>query len=197
MSISILEATNNAINIQDIYSLFSTVINKFFKLLRPENNSYKHTDYYIAYINDLLKEDNISITKCVTFIIMTIYHESLKNRFRINYKNSRSFEKDIINDAVCILENDINLQYIIKKINYILSSINLENYYDKYKEFFGCELSINYDNITEINNNNIKNIYENFHKIKRLVTLFKLNVYCNEEIDEIDDYLFCLFYYSD
>jgi hypothetical protein len=197
MSISILQDTNNAINIQDTYSLFSTVINNFLKLLRPENNSYKHTDYYITYFNDLLKEDNISITKCVIFIIMTIYHESLTNRFRTNYKNSRSFEKDIINDAVRILENDINLQYIIKKINNILSSINLENYYDKYEEFFGCELLINYDNITEINNDNIKNIYENFHKIKRLVTLFKLNVYCNEEINEIDDYLFCLFYYSD
>ncbi len=198
MSTLLLEATNNAIKIQEIYPLFSTVINKFLKLLQSQNNIYKNTDYYVSYINDLLKEDNISISKCSTFIIMTIYNEGHKNMYSINDKLSRSVEKDIINNAINILENDIILQHIIKKINNILSSINLEKYYDKYKELFGYELNINYDIITKINADNIKAIYENFHKIKRLITLLKLkNIHYIEEINEIDDYLFCLFYYSD
>lgn len=201
MSVSIIEARNNFIKIQEMYSLFFNVVNKFLKLLEPQNNSYKNVEYYITYINDLLNEDNMSITKCTTFMIMTIFHESQKySRYNNNDNNKlvRSFEKDIINDAICILENEHNLQHIIQKINNILISINIENYYEAYKEKFGCELCINYDTIYEINYENIKTIYENFHKIKRLTIIMQEDIYYSvEEINDIDNYLFCLFYYVD
>jgi hypothetical protein len=96
-----------------------------------------------------------------------------------------------------ILSNKYITDHIIKTINNVLL-VNFEKYYDIYNTNYGCELSINYNTITEINSINIKNIYENFHKIKRLIVIAELEKSLNiEEINEIDDYLFCLFYYDD
>lgn len=129
---------------------------------------------------------------------MAIYNENLKYRhYMTKDKEFKHTEKEIINELIFILSNDNILDHIIIKINDILS-INLEEHYHKYKEHYGCELSINYNIITEINSENIKDIYENFHKIKRLIILSKLEEsYDMEEINEIDNCLFCLFYYNE
>jgi hypothetical protein len=190
------DVTNSMIVIQELYILFFITVNKFLKLLQNQHDIYKHTDFYIHHINELLKEDKLSISKCCIFMIMTIYNENLSYRYQNNKKN-RHIEKEIINEIIFILSNDTILVHFIKKINDILS-VNLENYYHKYEEYYGCQLNINYNIITEIKSENIKDIYENFHKTKRLIMLSNLQeTYDMEDIDEIDNYLFCLFYYNE
>jgi len=195
---TLLDVTNNMIEIQELYILFFITVNKFLKLLQNEKNIYKNTDYCIDHINELLSEEKISIKKCSIFIIMAIYNENLTYRYNTNNKSReiKYSEKEIINQIIYILSNDTILVHVKKKINDILS-INLEEHYYKYEKHYGCELNINYEPITEINSENIKDIYENFHKIKRLIILSKLEEYDIEEINEIDNCLFCLFYYNE
>ena len=196
--ITLLDVTNNMIQTQELYLLFFITVNKFLKLLQTQNNIYKNTDFYIEHINELLSEDKLSLTKCCIFIIMAIYNENLS--YRYNTTKNKEFkyaEKEIINELIFILSNDSILDHLIKKINDVLS-INLESYYHIYENHYSCELIINYNSITEINSENIKDIYENFHKIKRLIILSKLEEsYDMEEINEIDNCLFCLFYYNE
>ena len=196
--ITLLDVTNNMIQTQELYILFFITINKFLKLLQIQNNIYKDTNFYIEHINELLSEEKLSLRKCSIFIIMAIYNENLKYRhYMTKDKEFKHTKKEIINELIFILSNDNILDHIIIKINDILS-INFEEHYHKYKEHYGCELSINYNIITEINSENIKDIYENFHKIKRLSILSKLEEsYDMEEINEIDNCLFCLFYYNE
>jgi hypothetical protein len=195
---TLLDVTNNMIQTQELYLLFFITVNKFFKLLQTKNNIYKNTDFYIEHINELLSEDKLSLTKCSIFIIMAIYNENLSYRSQTTKnKEIKYAEKEIINEFIFILSNDTILVHVIKKINDVLS-INLGSYYHIYENHYSCELNINYKPITEINSENIKDIYENFHKIKRLIILSKLEEsYDMEEINEIDNCLFCLFYYNE
>lgn len=194
--ITLLDVTNNMIATQELYILFFISLNKFLKLLQDQNN-YKNSDYYINHINELLKEDKLSISKCSVFIIMAIYNENLSFKYQSDKRKNRHIEKEIINEFIFILSNDIILANTIKKINDILL-VNLENYYHNYETHYNCQLTINYDVITEINSENIKDIYENFHKMKRLIILSKLGeMYNIDEIYEIDNHLFCLFYYNE
>jgi hypothetical protein len=194
---TLLDVTNNMIVIQELYLLFFITVNKFLKLLQQQNNIYKGTDFYINHINNLLSEDKLSISKCSIFIIMAIYNENLCYRHHLINNKNRTIEKEVINEMIFILSNDSVLVHFIKKINDILS-INLENYYHNYTRHYGCELHINYEPITNVNSENIKDIYENFHKIKRLIIISELQeTYDMEEINEIDNYLFCLFYYNE
>jgi hypothetical protein len=195
--ITLLDVTNNMIATQELYILFFISLNKFLKLLQDQNNYKNNTNYYFNYINELLKEDKLSISKCSVFIIMAIYNENLSYRYQLDKMKNRHIEKEIINEFIFILSNDIILINTIKKINDILL-VNLENYYNIYETHYQCRLTINYDAIVEINSENIKDIYENFHKIKRLIVLSKLGeTYNMDEIYEIDNYLFCLFYYNE
>ena len=196
--ITLLDLTNNMIQTQQLYVLFFITINNFLKLLQTQNNIYKDTNFYIEHINELLSEDKLSLTKSSIFIIMAIYNENLKYRhYMTKDKNFKHTEREIINKLIFILSNDNLLDHIIIKINNILS-INFQEHYHKYKEHYACELNINYNIITKINSENIKDIYENFHKIKRLIILSKLEEsYDMEEINEIDNCLFCLFYYNE
>jgi len=195
--ITISDVINNTTNKEQQYGLFFIILNKFLKLLQHQNNIYKNTDFCIDTINNLIKEDNLSIRNCSTFIIMSIYNENLTQYHNINNKQTKLIEKEIINNLVYILSQNAVLVHVIEIINNILL-VNFEEYYDKYKEYYGCEININYDAIAEINNENIKDVYENFHKIKRLILIAKLEEsFDMREINEIDNCLFCLFYYSD
>jgi hypothetical protein len=194
--ISIKDVINNTTTIQELHMLFFVAVNKFLKLLHHQDNIYKNKDFYINTINNYIKEDKLSIKKTAIFIIMIIYNENLCNFQKINNK-LRYIEKIIISELIMILSNKYITDHIIKTINNVLL-VNFEKYYDIYNTNYGCELSINYNSIIEINSINIKNIYENFHKIKRLIVIAELEKSLNiEEINEIDDYLFCLFYYDD
>jgi hypothetical protein len=196
--ITLLDVTNNMIQTQELYILFFITVNKFLKLLQIQNNIYKNTNFYIDYINELLSEDKLSLRKCSIFIIMAIYNENLSCRYNLTKnKEFKHCEKEIINEFIFILSNDSILDHLIKKINGVLS-INLEGHYHNYETHYSCELRLNYNPIIEINSENIKDIYENFHKIKRLIILSKLQEsYDMEEINEIDNCLFCLFYYNE
>ena len=194
--ITLLDVINNTTTIQELHMLFFVAVNKFFKLLKHPDNIYKNKEFYINTINDLIKEDKLSIKKIAIFIIMIIYNENLCHFQKINNK-LRSAEKVIISELIFILSNKYIMDYVIKVINNVLL-VNLKKYYHIYNTNYGCELSINYNAITEINSINIKDVYENFHKIKRLIVIAKLEeTYTIEEINEIDDCLFCLFYYND
>ena len=128
---------------------------------------------------------------------MSIYNENITQYHNTNNRQTKLIEKEIINNLVYILSQNAILVHVIEIINNILL-VKFEEYYDKYKEYYGCEISINYDAIVEINNANIKDVYENFHKIKRLILIAKLEEsFDMREINEIDNCLFCLFYYSD
>ena len=195
--ITISDVINNTTNTEQTYGLFFIILNKFLNLLQDQNNIYKNKDFCIDTINNLLKEDKLSIRNCSTFIIMSIYNENVTQYHSINHKQSKLIEKEIINNLIYILSQNAILVHVIEIINNILL-VNFEEYYDKYKENYGCEININYNAIAEINNENIKDIYENFHKIKRLILIAKLEEsFDMREINEIDNCLFCLFYYSD
>ena len=195
--ITISDVISNTTNTEQTYGLFFIILNKFLNVLQDQNNLYKNKDFCIDTINNLLKEDKLSIRNCSTFIIMSIYNENLTQYHSINHKQSKLIEKEIINNLIYILSQNAILVHVIEIINNILL-VNFEEYYDKYKENYGCEININYNAIAEINNENIKDIYENFHKIKRLILIAKLEEsFDMREINEIDNCLFCLFYYSD
>ena len=195
--ITISDVISNTTNTEQTYGLFFIILNKFLNVLQDQNNIYKNKDFYIDTINNLLKEDKLSIRNCSTFIIMSIYNENVTQYHSINHKQSKLIEKEIINNLIYILSQNAILVHVIEIINNILL-VNFEEYYDKYKENYGCEININYNAIAEINNENIKDIYENFHKIKRLILIAKLEEsFDMREINEIDNCLFCLFYYSD
>lgn len=194
--ITLLDVIDNTTTIQELYILFFAAVNKFLKMLQHPDNIYKNNEFYINTINDFIKEDKLSIKKIAIFIIMIIYNENLCHFQKINNK-LRSAEKVIISELVSILSNKYIMGHIIKIINNVLL-VNLEKYYHIYNTNYGCELSINYNAVTEINSINIKDIYENFHKIKRLIVIAKLDATFNiEEVNETDDCLFCLFYYND
>ena len=195
--ITISDVINNTTEKEQQYGLFFIILNKFLNLLQDQNNIYKNKDFCIDTINNLLKEDKLSIRNCSTFIIMSIYNENVTQYHNTNNRQTKLIEKEIINNLIYILSQNAILVHVIEIINNILL-VNFEEYYDKYKENYGCEININYNAIAEINNENIKDIYENFHKIKRLILIAKLEEsFDMREINEIDNCLFCLFYYSD
>lgn len=197
MSISIMQAKNNNTKINEIYSLFFVIVDNFFELFQSKNNTYKYSEYYVSYINDALKEETLSIINCIIFILMSIQYEGTLCRERSNDKLLKSLEKKIINNSIYILTYENNLQHLIANINEILST-NIDEYSFKYEETYKTKVIINYNPVVEINNDNVKDIYENFHKLKRLVDLIKENTFHNiEKIHNIDNYLFCLFYYGD
>jgi len=197
MSISIMQAKNNNTKINEIYSLFFVIVDNFFELFQSKNNTYKYSEYYVSYIDDALREETLSIINCIIFILMSIQYEGTLYRERSNDKLLKSLEKKIINNSIYILTYENNLQHLIANINEILST-NIDEYSFKYEETYKTKVIINYNPIVEINNDNIKDIYENFHKLKRLVDLIKENTFHNiEKIHNIDNYLFCLFYYGD
>ena len=195
--ITLSDVIINTTRTQDFYNMFFTTLNKFLKLLQHQNNIYKNKDFCIDTINNLINEDKLSIRNCSTFIITSIYNENLTQNHNINNKLTKLIEKEIITNFVYILSNNAILSHVIEIINDILL-VNFEEYYDNYKQHYGCEITINYNAIVNINSDNIKDIYENFHKIKRLILIANLEEsFDMTEINEIDNYLFCLFYYSD
>ena len=195
--ITISDVINNTTSTEQTYGLFFIILNKFLNLLQNKDTIYKNKDFCVDTINNLLKEDKLSIKNCSTFIIMSIYNENLTQYHNTNNRQTKLIEKEIINDLVYILSQNVILVHVIEIINNILL-VNFEEHYEKYKEYYGCDISINYDAIVKIDSDNIKDVYENFHKIKRLILIAKSEESFNmKEINEVDNCLFCLFYYSD
>ena len=75
--ITISDVINNTTSTEQTYGLFFIILNKFLNLLQNKDTIYKNKDFCVDTINNLLKEDKLSIKNCSTFIIMSIYNENL------------------------------------------------------------------------------------------------------------------------
>ena len=161
------------------HPLFISIRENFVKLLKDGNNSYKYVRQYREKINKYIKDDekdDESILQQLLYMLTTIYSEKGKCRFHTNDDIAAKIEKVIIIYAIKILKEDKYKEQKIIKIN--------EMYFSIYKS--------NLNMITEITDENVTDIYTNFNNVRKLL---EPNERLNENLKEIDDYLFCLYYF--
>jgi hypothetical protein len=187
------------------HQLFISIRKNFIKLLKDGNNSYKYVRQYREKINKYIEEDitktvsrepcesGSTILKQLLYMLLTIYSEKEKCRFHTNDDIAAKIEKVIIIDALKILKEDKYKEQKIVEINEILIKEIDEFYFILYKTKYGFSANINTDNITEITDKNVKDIYINFNSVRKLL---QLTEHLNDKHKEIDDYLFCLYYFS-
>jgi hypothetical protein len=168
------------------------IITQFMTLLEEGNNDYKHGMYYKTYLNKLMDDDMLN-NDVIVFILKTIYEEQGKCRYHTNNKIEKAYETIIIKEALSLLTKQENLNDLINKINTILNIKIEDQIIETYKQKFAIsELTINYEEISEINFENIKDVYEKFNRIARIKEYGDLdNSYKN-----INDYLFCMYYFG-
>jgi hypothetical protein len=180
---------------------FISIREKFVNLLKDGNNSYKYVRQYREKINKYI-EENESILKQLLYMLLVIYSEKEKCRFHTNDDIAAKIEKVIILDALKILKEDKYKDQKIVEINEILTkAVSAEPWVKKIDEFYfiiyktknGFSANINMNQITEITEKNIKDIYINFNNIRKLLEPTER---LNEKLKEIDNYLFCLYHFS-
>jgi hypothetical protein len=170
------------------HQLFISIRENFIKLLKDGNNSYKYVRQYREKINNYIKEDDKSdatILKQLLYMLITIYSEKEKCRFHTNDDIAAKIEKVIIIDSLKILKEDKYKEQNIVEIN--------EMYFSIYKNKCGLSANINLNKITEITEENITDIHTNFNNVIKLLEPSK---HLNDNLKQIDDYLFCLYYFS-
>lgn len=170
---------------------FISIRENFVNLLKDGNNSYKYVRQYREKINKYIEEDKSDtiILKQLLYMLLVIYSEKEKCRFHTNDDIAEKIEKAIVTDAIKILKEDKYKKQKIEEINKIITSEIDEFYFYIYKNKYGLPANINTDKITEITDNNVKDIYINFNTVRKLLEV-------NEKLKEIDDYLFCLYYFT-
>jgi hypothetical protein len=143
-------------------------------------------------------------------MLLVIYSEKEKCRFHTNDDIAAKIEKDIITDALKILKEDKYKDQKIIEINELIKTVSVEpcaktvsvepcaktidkSYFLIYERKYGFPANINTNEITEITDENARDIYTNFNTIKKLLELTEDQ---NEKYKEIEDYLFCLYYFS-
>ena len=187
--------------------MFKSILIRFLKLLEPENNSYKYVQYYREKMNKFIEEDedneiwkykhaisacdaiDATILKQLLYMLMSIYEEKSKCRYHINDKTAATIEKGIIIDAINILKENKYISQKIVEINEIVTMEIDEEYFEIFKSKCGFDMIVNHAAITEITDENLLNVYQNFHNIKNLLEPIDL---LSEKHKEIDDYLRCL-----
>jgi len=174
------------------HPLFISIRENFVKLLKDGNNSYKYVRQYREKINKYI-EDEEPILKQLLYMLVTIYSEKEKCRFHTNDDIAAKIERVIIQDALKILKEDKYKEQKIVEINEILIKEIDEFYFLIYKNKYGLTANINVNKITEITEENIKDIYTNFYNLRKLIEPTER---LNENLKEIDDYLFCLYYFK-
>jgi hypothetical protein len=196
----LLETINILREKQELTDKFFDIIKNFLVLLKKNKNRYKYTDYCVMHINELIRHENISMYKCIVFILLTIYNEQVKFNYDSNDVTTQNFENEIIKKSIEVLKDKNILSHIIVKINNILSSKIDNETIIKYKKTFGNDIIINYENVKVIGNNNIKYVYENFNKIKQLLKFCKIEnpefTKWKEEFYDVEEYLFCMYYFT-
>jgi hypothetical protein len=175
------------------HQLFISIRKNFIKLLKDGNNSYKYVRQYREKINKYIEEEDSTILKQLLYMLLVIYSEKGKCRFHTNDDIAAKIENVIIMDAISILKEDKYKEQKIVEINEILIKEIDEFYFILYKNKNGFPVNINVNQITEITEENIKDIYINFNNIRKLLEPTER---LNENLKEIDDYLFCLYYFS-
>jgi hypothetical protein len=174
------------------HPLFISIRENFVKLLKDGNNSYKYVRQYREKINKYI-EDEEPILKQLLYMLVTIYSEKEKCRFHTNDDIAEKIERVIIQDALKILKENKYKEQKIVEINEILIKEIDEFYFLIYKNKYGLTANINVNKITEITEENIKDIYTNFYNLRKLLEPTER---LNENLKEIDDYLFCLYYFK-
>jgi hypothetical protein len=174
------------------HPLFISIRENFVKLLKDGNNSYKYVRQYREKINKYIEEEE-PILKQLLYMLVTIYSEKEKCRFHTNDDIAAKIERVIIQDALKILKENNYKEQKIVEINKILIKEIDEFYFLIYKNKYGLTANINVNKITEITEENIKDIYTNFYNLRKLLEPTER---LNENLKEIDDYLFCLYYFK-
>jgi len=201
----------------DIYSLYTSVLNNFIYLLQEGNNSYEHPQLYLDTLNRYIDSRDEYIVKeaghkernkrdIIIFILKTIYNEG--NKYYTNVPVANIFKTIIIQNSLKILWDDNNIQYLLKKMNHCLKSLIDTNNVKKCHNL-SCDIVVDYTEFTDINKDNIKQVYEKFtsqyQAYKMSVEWTKENRIDKKHIfanylfmaifdvhDEVDSYLFCL-----
>ena len=185
----------------DIYSLYMSVLKNFLELLQEGNNSYKHPQSYLDSLDEYLEnEEKHNKRDVIVFILMSIYNERNKCRIHTNDHIAKTFETNIIQDSLKILWNDCNVEYLLKTMNQLLKIKFEPQHFIEHKNTFGCDIVIDYEEFTDINKDNIKQVYEKFSSYVHLNRFRKKNggyIFNRafQLFDDIDSYLFCLYYY--
>jgi hypothetical protein len=184
---------------KELNFLFFDLYKNFLDLLKNKNNNYKKTDIYFEKIVKLIKE-NFSIIDCSVFILICIYNERIKYVNKID-NVALEFEKEIIEKALFILQNKINVKIMINNINSAFCYKIEEKYHELNKKKFGVDVIIDYEELQDINIDNIEKIYVNYSNFNHLNNLRKNNCEKNmvekfKLFDNYDSYLFCFYYFS-
>jgi len=184
--------------------LFISIREKFVTLLKDGNNSYKYVRQYRERINKYIQEDEsnkkeMDIVKQLLYMLSIIYTEKEKCRFHTNDDIAAKIEKVILIDALKILKEEKHKEQKIAEINEVLTSALEPSALEPcakaldetiFKNKYGFPITIDTNEITEITNENVKDIYTNFSNVRKLLD-FK-----NDNYKETEDYLFCLYYFS-
>lgn len=185
--------------------MFLSIRERFVTLLEAGNNSYKYVRYYRLQINKFINEDeenellnyvqlsDARILQQLLYMMMAIYAEIGKCRYHLNDAIASRLEKDINADAIKILKEDKYKDQKIVEINEIITREIEESDFAAYDKQYGYRPSININAITEITNENVEQVYTNFHCVKSI--LVPRDTF-DEKYKEIEDYLFCLYYFN-
>jgi hypothetical protein len=101
----------NIFKIKIIYLLnmnqqFTSIREKFVKLLKDGNNSYKYVRQYREKINKYIEEDE-TILKQLLYMLLVIYSEKEKCRFHTNDDIAAKIEKDIMDTIVLLIVENL------------------------------------------------------------------------------------------
>jgi hypothetical protein len=190
---------------------FLLIRKEFIRLLELQNNSYKYVTYYIQKMNKYIEAEDESgiwkykhsISACdeidatileqLLYMLTVIYEEKGKTRYHSNDEIASKIEKPIVVDAMKILKDDKYKYEKIREINEVVTKEIDESYFDIYKSKYGYKTSVNSDAIAEITDETVTDIYTNFHQIK---ILLEPTEKLNEKHKQVDNYLFCLYYFN-
>ena len=183
--------------------MFLSIRQRFVTLLEASNNSYKYVRYYREEINKYIEEDeennllnhvqlsDARILKQLLYMMMVIYTEKGKTRYHSNDEIASHLEKDINADAITILKEDKYKEQKIVEINKIITMEIDESYFVAHEKQYGYRMSITSDAVSEITDENVEQVYTNFHGVTRILEPMER---LKEKYKEIEDYLFCLYY---
>ena len=177
---------------------FLLIRKEFVRLLESQNNSYKYVTYYRQEMDKYITAEH-PISACdeileqLLYMLTVIYDEKTKTRYHSNDEIASKIEKPIIVDAMKILKGDEYKCEKVREINEVVTKEIDESYFEIYKSKYGYRTSVNNDAIAEITDENVTDIYTNFHQIKRLLEPTEK---LNEKHAQVDKYLFCLYYFN-
>ena len=176
--------------------MFLSIREKFANLLEDTNNSYKYIKYYREELNKYIADydaTDTTILNQLLYMLMVIYTEKTKTRYHTNDNVAAKIEKQIIADGIEILKEVQYKDEKILEINEIITKEIDESNLSIYEKTFGYIVTTSHDEIIDITNENVEDVYTNFHNIKRLLEPTER---FNVKHKQIDDYLFCLYYFN-